>query len=87
MEEEKKVTIFVRIIRFPIVILAAAAMTLSLFYLMQSLIASSKQELDESSNINIVDFARVQQAQEIQTKKRRVDQHLNSNISRWLLMA
>jgi hypothetical protein len=37
-------------------IVAAAAMTLSLFYLMQSLIASSKQELDESANINIVDF-------------------------------
>jgi len=73
VEEESKFDIFTRLIRFPIVILAAAAMTLGLFYLMQSLIASSQQSLDESPNINIVDFTRVRPTQEVLTRERRPD--------------
>jgi len=73
VEKDEKLAIFIRFIRFPIVALAAAAMTISLFYLMQSLIASNKQALDESPVFNIVDFTRVRQVQEVQTTKRRAE--------------
>jgi len=70
---DEEVPLYIRVLRFPVVILAATSMTFVLFYLMQHLISSSKQELDESPVFNIVDFTRVRQSQEIQTKKRRAE--------------
>ena len=45
--------------------------TLALFYLMQYLIASSGSALTDESDIRLVDFVRVKQDQEVQTKKRK----------------
>ena len=45
--------------------------TLALFYLMQALISGGKNALTEDKVGNLVDFVRVKQDQEVQTKQRR----------------
>lgn len=59
------------VIRFSISSFFAVAVTLALFYLMQSLISGGKSALSEETMGRIVDIVRVKQDQEVQTKQRK----------------
>ena len=59
------------LLKFPATFVFGTVVTLALLYLMQYLIDSSDKELDESGNINLVDFVRKKQDMSVQTKKRK----------------
>lgn len=58
-------------LRYIIAILLAGIITLGLFYLMQSLIASANPELSDPAKGKVLDFVRVQQEQQAQVKDRK----------------
>ena len=57
-------------IRLSLSTIVGILVTLALFYLMQALIAGADKALKEDTIGNLVDFVRVKEDQEIQTKKR-----------------
>ena len=57
-------------IRFGLSILVGALVTTILFYIMQMLIASSGSALTDAASGKIVDFVRIKEEQELETKKR-----------------
>lgn len=59
------------IIRFSISSIVGVFVTLALFYLMQFLIQGAENALSDDKIGNLVDFVRVKQDQEVQTKQRR----------------
>lgn len=59
------------LLRLPIALGASLMMTFALVYIMQALIDGSGRELDEEPNLNIVEFTRVKQDNEVRTKLRR----------------
>jgi periplasmic protein TonB len=59
------------ILRLGSSVIVGVVVTLALFYLMQSLIAGAGSALTEDKIGNLVDFVRVKQDQELQTKKRK----------------
>lgn len=58
-------------IRLSLATLVGLVVTLALFYLMQYLIAGGNKALTEDATGNLVDFVRVKQDQEVQTKDRK----------------
>lgn len=58
-------------LRYIIAFVAAAAITLGLFFLMQSLIASGGSALTDPAKGKVLDFVRVQQEQQVQQKDRK----------------
>jgi protein TonB len=58
-------------IRFGISFALASVVTFALFYLMQSLIGV-EGELDKSEKIKVVDFVRVQRAEDVKEKERKI---------------
>lgn len=58
------------VIRLGSSLIIAAGVTLVLFYIMQALIHSDQSVLTEDQSTNLVDFVRVQEEQEVQTKDR-----------------
>ncbi len=58
-------------IRLGVSVVVGVVVTLALFYLMQALISGADSALTEDKIGNLVDFVRVKQDQEVQTKKRR----------------
>lgn len=58
-------------IRFGLSAIVGVIVTLALFYLMQYLIQSSNSALTEDKIGNLVDFVRVKQDQDVQTKQRK----------------
>lgn len=58
-------------VRFLLAIVISAAITLSLFYLMQSLIQSGEGALSEAPSGNVLDFVRVKQDEAPQKKERK----------------
>ena len=59
------------VIRLGVSMIVGLLVTLALFYLMQALISGGKSALTEDKVGNLVDFVRVKQDQEVQTKQRR----------------
>lgn len=59
------------IIRFSLASLVGLFVTLALFYLMQFLIAGGESALTDDKGGNLVDFVRVKQDQEVQTRERK----------------
>jgi protein TonB len=59
------------IVRYVIGVGLAAIVTFGLFYLMQWLIQTDGAQLDEGSDGRVLDFVRVEQEQELQTKDRK----------------
>ncbi len=58
-------------IRLSLSVVVGVVVTLALFYLMQALIQGADSALTEDKIGNLVDFVRVKQDQEVQTKKRK----------------
>lgn len=58
-------------IRFSLSIIVGVVVTLALFYLMQALIQGADSALTDDKIGNLVDFVRVKQDQEVQTKQRK----------------
>ena len=58
-------------IRFSLSAIVGVVVTLALFYLMQYLIQSSNSALTEDKIGNLVDFVRVKQDQDVQSKQRK----------------
>jgi len=58
-------------IRFGLSMLVGVFVTLTLFYIMQALIASGEKVIDEDAIGSLVDFVRVKDEQELETKKRK----------------
>ena len=59
------------IIRFSISTIVGVFVTLALFYLMQYLIQGAENAITDDKVGNLVDFVRVKQDQEVQTKQRK----------------
>lgn len=59
------------IIRVGLSCIVGVVVTLALFYLMQSLIAGADSALSDDPTGNLVDFVRVKQEQELETKQRK----------------
>ena len=59
------------VIRFSLSALAGVIVTLALFYLMQALISGADSALTDENLGNLVDFVRVKQEQELETKQRK----------------
>jgi protein TonB len=59
------------VLKYPVTFIFGAISTVMLFYLMQYLIDSGESALTESPNLRIVDFIRLKEEPEVQTKKRR----------------
>jgi periplasmic protein TonB len=60
--------------RYLIAIVVAFAITLSLFFLMNSLIEFGRVRLGDDENIRVIDFVRLKHEDQIQTKKRELPQ-------------
>lgn len=60
-----------RFYRVAVPLLLGGATTILLLYMMQSLIASNDSIVDVDKGINLVDFVRVKQAQEVRVKQRK----------------
>ena len=58
-------------IRFSLSVVVGVVVTLALFYLMQALIQGADSALTDDDIGNLVDFVRVKQDQEVQTKQRK----------------
>ncbi|MDZ7641234.1 MAG: hypothetical protein U5J62_04315 [Desulfurivibrio sp.] len=58
-------------LRLGVAMLVGAIVTVALFYLMQALIATGRSALTEDDVGALVDFVRVKQEQEVQTKDRK----------------
>ncbi len=58
------------ILRYPIAFLCAAVVSLLIFYLMQTLIETGKEALTDTPTGHVVDFVRVKQQEQVETKKR-----------------
>ena len=58
------------LLRVPIALLIAAAMSLALFYLMHFMISSGQGVINKSENYSMVDFVRLKRESETQLKKR-----------------
>ena len=59
------------IVRYIVGVGLGAVVTLALFYLMQWLIASDGAELTEGADGRVLDFVRVEQDEQLQTKDRK----------------
>ena len=59
------------VIRLSVSVVVGVIVTLALFYLMQALISGADSALTEDKIGNLVDFVRVKQDQEVQTKQRK----------------
>lgn len=59
------------VIRLGISVVVGALVTVLLFYIMQALISTGRSVLTEDNIGNLVDFVRVKQQQELQTKERK----------------
>lgn len=59
------------VIRFGLSFIVGACVTVLLFYIMQALIATGESVLTEDKVGNLVDFVRVKEQQEVQTKDRK----------------
>lgn len=57
-------------LRVPVALLAAAAMSLALFYLMHFMISSGRGALNKTESYSVVDFVRLKRESETQLKKR-----------------
>ena len=59
------------VIRLSLSSIAGVFVTLALFYLMQALIQGADSALTDDGNLTLVDFVRVKQNQDLETKKRK----------------
>lgn len=62
---------FFRVSRILVPFVSGGAMTIMLLYMMQSLISSDGANLNEAKSLNLVDFVRVAEANEVQVKDRK----------------
>ncbi len=60
-----------RILKYPVILVCGLTVTLSLLYLMQSLIDGGEKALKETNNLRIVEFTRIKAEPELQTKTRK----------------
>jgi protein TonB len=61
------------IARYAVAIAAGTAVTLGVLFLMQTLIATARRDLDESGARHFVDFVRVERGEAVQRKERRAE--------------
>lgn len=59
--------------RYTIAVAAGALVTIGVLFLMQTLIATAKKDLDESGTRHFVDFVRVERGEAVQRKERKAE--------------
>jgi protein TonB len=62
-----------RIARYAAAVVAGAAVTLVVLFVMQALIATARRELDRRGSRHIVDFVRVERSEAVQRKERKME--------------